>query len=99
MPVPEELLRFRRSIDNIDAALLHMLAERFRVTREVGVLKARQGLAAVDPAREEAQVARLRALAEAAGLDPAFAEGFIRGVMAEVVRQHQAIAREMREGA
>lgn len=99
MPVPEELLRLRRSIDNIDTALLHMLAERFRVTREVGVLKARQGLHAVDPAREEAQVARLRGMAEAAGLPPDFAESFIRKVMAEVVRQHEAIAREMRERA
>lgn len=96
MPVPEELLRLRRSIDNIDTALLHMLAERFRVTREVGELKARQGLHAVDPAREEAQVARLRALAETAGLAPDFAERFIRGVMAEVVSQHESIARRTR---
>ncbi len=96
--VPEDLWRLRRSIDNIDAALVHMLAERFRVTREVGVLKAVHRLPPVDSSREEAQVAKLRGMAERAGLDADFAEQFIRGVMAEVVRQHGEIARE-RQGA
>ena len=32
--------RDRRSIDNIDAALVAMLAERFKVTQAVGQLKA-----------------------------------------------------------
>jgi len=34
--IPAELERLRASIDNIDAALVHMLAERFKCTREVG---------------------------------------------------------------
>ncbi|WP_376089258.1 chorismate mutase [Roseomonas sp. CCTCC AB2023176] len=96
MTLPEELRSLRRSIDNIDAALVHVLAERFRVTREVGVLKARHGLPAMDPAREEAQVTRLRRLASEAGLDPDFAETFVRGVMAEVVLQHERIAQDHR---
>jgi chorismate mutase len=96
--VPEDLWRLRRSIDNIDAALVHMLAERFRVTREVGVLKAVRRMQAVDVSREEAQVAKLRGLADRAGLDADFAEEFIRRVMAEVVRQHEVIAREQRGG-
>jgi chorismate mutase len=35
----------RDSIDNIDAAIVHMLAERFRCTRGVGKLKAQHGAA------------------------------------------------------
>ena len=38
---PPELLEMRHSIDNIDAALIHLLAERFKQTRKVGELKAR----------------------------------------------------------
>ena len=91
---PEDLWRLRRSIDNIDTALVAMLAERFRVTREVGQLKARHRLDAVDVAREEAKVARLRETAARAGLDEDFAEEFIRRVMAEVVRQHREIAQK-----
>ena len=47
-----------------------------------------------DPAREERQIARLRALADDAGLDPEFAEKFINFVIAEVIRHHEAIASE-----
>ena len=69
-PTEPELLELRKSIDNIDAAMVHLLAERFRCTARVGALKARYKLAPTDPAREQAQVQRLRNLAEAAGLDP-----------------------------
>jgi monofunctional chorismate mutase len=68
---PDELLRLRDSIDNIDAALIYLLAERFKCTQQVGRLKARIGLPASDPGREAQQVARLRALAEGARGDPA----------------------------
>lgn len=88
-----ELLRLRESIDNMDAALVHLLAERFKITQQVGVLKARQGLPAADPAREAAQIARLRRLAAEAKLDPEFAEKFLTFVVAEVVRHHEAISR------
>ncbi|TIX62437.1 MAG: chorismate mutase, partial [Mesorhizobium sp.] len=54
------LAGYRASIDNIDAALIHMLAERFRCTKAVGVLKAEHGLPPADPAREQQQIARLR---------------------------------------
>lgn len=84
----QQLLQYRASIDNIDAALVHMLAERFRCTQAVGELKAEHGLPASDPAREEQQVARLRALAHDANLDPEFAEKWFNFVVAEVIRHH-----------
>src|SRR3546814_16715287 len=37
----DQLSRYRQSIDNIDAALVSMLADRFKVTKAVGELKAR----------------------------------------------------------
>lgn len=83
-----ELLRLRGSIDNIDAALIYMLAERFRATQQVGVLKAEHDMPASDPKREEQQVARLRAVAEEAHLDPEFAEKWFNFIVAEVIRHH-----------
>jgi len=87
-----ELTSIRQSIDNIDAALIHMLAERFKFTQQVGRLKAMHELPASDPAREARQVARLRALAEDANLDPAFAEKWFNFVVSEVIHHHERIA-------
>lgn len=90
----EQLLRYRSSIDNIDAALVHLLAERFKITQAVGEHKAATGLPASDPERERVQVARLRALAEESGLDPAFTEKFLRFIVDEVIQHHRRIAGE-----
>ena len=43
-----ELLRLRDSIDNLDAALIHLLAERFKCTQAVGVYKATHNLPPAD---------------------------------------------------
>jgi chorismate mutase len=92
----QDLLRLRSSIDNVDAALVHLLAERFKCTEQVGQLKARHDLPPIDPTRETAQIVRLRRLAEEARLDPAFAERFLNFIRDEVVRHHEAIARDSR---
>jgi chorismate mutase len=83
------LAGYRASIDNIDAALIHILAERFRITKAVGAYKAEMGLPASDPGREERQIARLRALAAEAHLDPEFSEKFLRFIIQEVIRHHE----------
>jgi len=85
----ETLKRYRQSIDNIDAALVHMLAERFKVTQAVGAYKAENGLPPADAGREEAQIARLRGLAKDADLDPEFSEKFLRFIIEEVIRHHE----------
>jgi chorismate mutase len=91
MAADPELSRLRDSIDNIDAALVHLLAERFKCTQAVGEYKATHGLPPADPGREAQQIARLRALARTAKLDPDFAEKFLAFIVQEVIRHHVAI--------
>ena len=74
------LQAYRESIDNIDAALVFMLAERFKITQSVGRYKAETGLPPADPGRET----------DRANLDPEFSEKFLRFVIDEVIRHHQA---------
>ncbi len=89
MTAPDPVLaEFRSSIDNIDAALVHILAERFKITQKVGAYKAKAGLPPADPGREAAQIERLRALAAGAQLDPEFTEKFLRFIIDEVIRHH-----------
>jgi chorismate mutase len=90
----ETLRRYRESIDNIDAALVFLLAERFKVTQAVGRHKAEAGLPPADPGREGEQIARLRGLAEAANLDPDFSEKFLRFIIDEVIRHHERVRDE-----
>lgn len=90
--VLEQLVSMRSSIDNIDAALVHLLAERFKATQRVGVLKAKHQLPPADPSREKNQIKRLKRLAEDAHLDPEFAEKFLNFIIEEVIRHHQAIS-------
>lgn len=86
------LLAYRRSIDNIDAALVFLLAERFKITKKVGAHKAAAGLPPADPVREAQQIARLKALAVEAELDPDFSEKFLRFIIDEVIRHHATAA-------
>ena len=88
-----ELRDLRKSIDNIDAAMIHILAERFRCTQRVGALKAHHNLPPADPAREDDQVRRLRALAQDAELDPEFAEKYLAFIIREVIRHHETFRR------
>ncbi len=87
----ETLERYRQSIDNIDAALVMILAERFKVTQAVGRYKAEAKLPPADPGREERQIARLRQLAADAQLDPEFSEKFLRFIIDEVIRHHERL--------
>jgi chorismate mutase len=86
------LAAYRKSIDNIDAAIIHMLAERFRITQAVGEYKAKVTLPPADPDREARQIARLRKLSEEADLDPEFSEKFLRFIIDEVIRHHERAA-------
>jgi chorismate mutase len=88
----DDLAAFRRSIDKVDAELVRLLAERFRITHHIGVYKAANDLPPVDLLRQHRQVDGLRELASAEGLDPDFCERFVHFVMDEVIRNHRRIA-------
>ena len=90
---PDDVLAgYRARIDALDGQLIRLLAERFEITKAVGAHKAEVGLPPADPGREAEQVARLRAIAEEVGMDPAFSEQVFRLIVDEVIRHHLKIA-------
>ncbi len=94
-----KLAAYRESIDNIDAALIFLLAERFKITKKVGEYKAKAGMPAAAPEREKVMIERLRTLAKSANLDPEFSEKFLRFIIDEVIHHHERIADAAAEGA
>ncbi|MSD90640.1 chorismate mutase [Bifidobacterium asteroides] len=85
----------RADVDTIDAAVVAMLAERFRVTRRIGLLKAQAGFASADMHRESAQIAVLRGRAEDYGLDPDLAEAYLHLVADAAKRDHKQLASQV----
>lgn len=90
----ETLDDMRKSIDNIDNAIVAMFAERFKVTNRVGMYKAEHGLASKDLNREAEQYRRIEDLAEHYGLDPGFAKSYLKAVITRVVANHEEIAKK-----
>ena len=86
-----KLIEYRNSIDNIDAAVINMLAERFKITQKVGLYKARHNLPPADKSRESEQIERLRKLSEDAQLDPDFSEKFLDFIIEEVIHHHKRL--------
>ena len=93
-----QLATYRQTIDNLDAALVYILAERFRCTDEVGLLKAKYELSPVDQGREDRQYSRLRKLARDSKVDEGLIESLMKSVIKEVVRRHRQIAAEYTSG-
>ena len=85
----KQLKEYRDSIDNIDAALVFLLSERFKITHKVGVLKAENTLLPADKSREAQQVSRLRKLSKEADLDPELTEKMLNFIIAEVISNHE----------
>lgn len=82
---------YRDSIDNIDAALVFLLSERFKITHKVGLLKAKKNMPPTDKFREAQQVDRLRQLAKDAELDPEFIQKIHNLVVSEVKVNHEKV--------
>lgn len=87
----DDLNELRRSLDNIDNAIVCLLAERFNITRKVGEYKHKKGLPPVDLEREKKQFARIKKLASEAQLREDIAASYLRLVIDEVVKEHTAL--------
>lgn len=66
----EILKPYRDRIDALDDHILRLLAERTQIVREVGQIKARDGIALVQGARVDEVIGRCAAIAEQSNINP-----------------------------
>lgn len=78
-----ELTALRDQIDEVDKALLDLLARRLQLVAEVGEVKSRYGLPIYVPEREASMLASRRKEAELLGVPPDLIEDVLRRVMRE----------------
>jgi hypothetical protein len=85
----EKLQELRQSIDRIDEQILSLLAQRLRLADDLAALKRKLKLQVRDEPREREVLGRARDLARSHGIDPVFAEDFMRLVMAHMVGEER----------
>lgn len=83
---------WRKSIDSIDAAIVDLLAKRFKVTQEVGVYKKNNNLPPQDISRETELFSRIESYAKKNGLNPEFTKKIFRLIVDEVIENHKKIS-------
>jgi chorismate mutase/prephenate dehydrogenase len=90
----------RARIDQLDAQLIAIAAERIALVRDVAVAKRRQNLPTVDFSREAQVLARARATATERGMAPAVAEDLLkRLIVASISAQDDTVVRAAAAGA
>ncbi|WP_226988642.1 chorismate mutase [Methanopyrus kandleri] len=75
------LEELRREIDRIDECLLDAVIERLKVAREIGRVKAQEGLPLTDEEREKELRERWRKRFKTEGLDPALADIVLASIL------------------
>lgn len=89
---PDQLLNLRAQINQLDEQLIEVLGERFEISRLIGEFKRKNGLPALDEAREAAIMEDRTALAVEYGLDRDFAHRFVQMILDQVVAEHEEIS-------
>ena len=89
--IMNDIENLRNEIDQLDKTLVDLLAERFKITHKIGLLKKSTNLPPVDPQREERQLKTIIQLAQNAGLREEVALKVLRVIIDEVVNDHKKI--------
>jgi chorismate mutase-like protein len=97
MTMSSDLSPLRRTIDEIDAAIIDLLAKRMEVCREVAAMKAGSGTPVIQPARVREVLTSRRQWAIDKRVDADFAEQLFRIVLSETHRIE--VAHERHESA
>lgn len=86
-----ELDNLRKKVDECNKKILEDIKERFEITKEIGILKSKEGLPACDPKREESILEKIGELAKNNGLNENMVKDIFKIIMRYVVEEHKEI--------
>ena len=80
---------FRSQIDSIDQKILDLLVERGHIVKQVTETKLAHQLPVFVPIREQKKATTFKELARERGIDPVWAEDFLRLIMGSSLQFHE----------
>ncbi|MDN5248544.1 chorismate mutase [Bartonella sp. TP] len=86
-----KLLDLRESINDLDAALIHILAQRFRIIRDIAILKRQEGRPVLDEARQKTHIASLQQTGADRKLDKDFINELFSLIMKRSVKEQEEL--------
>ena len=86
-----EFQSYRNQIDEIDEALMGLIAKRMEVSREIGELKRDKGFTVFQPSRYDETMKRCEAYCERARLDAEAMKDIFEAIHSESIRQQLRI--------
>ena len=89
-----EFLTYRNRIDEIDEALMELIAKRMEISREIGELKRERGLTVFQPSRYDETMKRCAAYCERAKLDAEAMKDIFEAIHSESIRQQLRIVND-----
>jgi chorismate mutase len=81
----ENIVTLRKKIDTVDEKIVLLLKERMDLCKNIGAIKAKNGLSVKDHRREDEVYLHVMAKALESGLDPQKIEAIFKGIIALAV--------------
>ena len=89
------LINYRETIDRLDKILIFALAERFKNTNKIGLLKAKKNLPSYDEVREKTQMSKFIKLAIENDIDPKLVARLFGLIISEVKKNHENLKKSI----
>lgn len=92
-----EISRYRSLLDEIDAELLHLIAKRMEISREIGEVKKERGLRVFQPYRYSETIERFAEHSEAHRVDADTIKAIFEVIHSESIRQQLRIVNDIKD--
>jgi chorismate mutase len=79
----DNIEKLRKKVDTVDGKVVYLLAERFKITKEILSLKKKNGLGVKDQDREDAILKTVGKLAKKLIIDPSVVINIFRSILKE----------------